>query len=462
MFEDGHTAPDHAGGQQRKIYSVSELNAEIKALLEESFPFVWIYGEISNFRTPVSGHFYFTLKDAAAQISSVMFRGQQRNLKFRPEDGMSVTGMGRLSVYEPRGTYQIILEYLEPSGIGALQIAFEKLKRRLAEEGCFDEAHKRPLPFLPRKISIITSPTGAVVHDILKIINRRFSRVHIQIIPVKVQGHGAAEEIVAALELLNSRDEADVAILARGGGSLEDLQAFNTEKVARAILASKIPIISAVGHETDYTISDFAADLRAPTPSAAAELVVPDRSELQRRCHEIRMRLVKNTLNYFNSLRIKLNDASQRLIDPRRKFEDYRLRLDDLSARLNRALLFRIRRERKQLDFWQDRLAANTPRILLRKTKKQLEQTYNNLLKSLIIYKHSRKIRIRELTAKLEALNPLAILARGYSVTRTIPDAMIVKDSQSVALDQDLEVMLAKGRLLCRVQGKTNHGKKDI
>ena len=215
MFEDGHTAPDHAGGQQRKIYSVSELNAEIKALLEESFPFVWIYGEISNFRTPVSGHFYFTLKDAAAQISAVMFRGQQRNLKFRPEDGMSVTGMGRLSVYEPRGTYQIILEYLEPSGIGALQIAFEKLKRRLAEEGCFDEAHKRPLPFLPRKISIITSPTGAVVHDILKIINRRFSRVHIQIIPVKVQGHGAAEEIVAALELLNSRDEADVAILAQ-------------------------------------------------------------------------------------------------------------------------------------------------------------------------------------------------------------------------------------------------------
>ena len=462
MFEDGHITPDHAGGQQRKIYSVTELNTEIKSLLEDSFPFVWIYGEISNFRTPVSGHFYFTLKDAASQISAVMFRGQQRNLKFRPADGMSVTGMGRLSVYDPRGTYQIILEYLEPSGIGALQIAFEKLKKRLADEGCFDEAHKRALPFLPRKISIITSPTGAVVHDILKIINRRFPNIHIQIIPVKVQGHGSAEEIVAALEQLNARNEADVAILARGGGSLEDLQAFNTEKVARAIFASEIPIISAVGHETDYTISDFAADLRAPTPSAAAELVVPERSELQRRCNEIRMRLVNNALSYLNSLRIKLNDTSQRLIDPRRKFEDYRLRLDDLVARLNRVLLFRIRREREHLVLWENRLAANTPRILLKKTKAQHEQAFSNLIKSLIIYKHSRQIRIRELTAKLEALNPLAILARGYSVTRTIPDAMIVKDSQLVALDQALEVMLAKGRLLCRVQGKINDGKKDI
>jgi exodeoxyribonuclease VII large subunit len=462
MFDDSHIAPDHTGGPQRKIFSVTELNAEIKTLLEEDFSFIWIYGEISNFRTPVSGHFYFTLKDAASQISAVMFRGQQRNLKFRPEDGMSVTGMGRLSVYEPRGTYQIIIEYLEPSGIGALQIAFEKLKRLLAEEGCFDEAHKRSLPFLPGKISIITSPAGSVVHDILNIINRRFPNVHIQVIPIKVQGHGSAEEIVAALELLNSRNEADVAILARGGGSLEDLQAFNTEKIARAIFASKIPIISAVGHETDYTISDFAADLRAPTPSAAAELVVPDKSELQRRCNEIRMRLLKNFFNYFNSLGIKLHDVAQRLIDPRRKFEDYRLRLDDLLARLSRVILLRIHRERKHLALWEDRLAANTPRILLKKSRIQLEQTSNNLLKSLIICKHSRQIKIRELTAKLEALNPLAILARGYSVTRTIPDAIIVKDSHLVALDQDLEVMLAKGRLLCRVQGKTNDGKKDI
>lgn len=462
MFKDNHPIPDHAAGQQRKIYSVSELNADIKTLVEESYPLIWIYGEISNFRTPVSGHFYFTLKDSASQISAVMFRAQQRNLKFRPEDGMSITGMGRLSVYEPRGTYQIILEYLEPSGIGALQIAFEKLKRRLADEGCFDDQHKLSLPFLPKIISVITSPTGAVVHDILKIINRRFPNVHIQIIPVKVQGHNAAEEIVAALKLINSRNEADVAILTRGGGSLEDLQAFNTEQVARAIFASRIPVISAVGHETDYTISDFAADLRAPTPSAAAELVVPEKSELERRCNEVLIRLQTKIWHYFDRLKIKLNDVSQRLIDPRRKLEDYRLRLDDLLARLNRVLFRRIRHEREHLAFRVDRLAANTPQLLLKKIKKRLEQTYINLYKSLIINNHSKQIRIRELTAKLEALSPLAILDRGYSVTRTIPDATIVKDSQVVALNQDLEVILAKGRLLCLVQGKTNHGKKDI
>ncbi|MGD9314599.1 MAG: exodeoxyribonuclease VII large subunit, partial [Desulfobacterales bacterium] len=264
----------------RKIYTVSELTEKIKALLEESFPFIWIVGEISNFRTPLSGHFYFTLKDANAQINAVMFRGQQRQLKFEPEDGMRVTGMGRLGLYEPRGTYQIILEYMEPSGIGALQIAYEKLKARLADEGLFDEQQKQLLPFLPQKIVLITSPTGAVVHDMLNIIDRRFPNVTIQIWPVKVQGDGAEDEIVAALDLLRQHPNVDAAILARGGGSLEDLQAFNSESVARAIFACDVPIIAAIGHETDYTIADFVADLRAPTPSAAAELVFPIKSEL--------------------------------------------------------------------------------------------------------------------------------------------------------------------------------------
>jgi len=462
MFESPHPMPSKIGGQDRKVYSVSELNASIKDLLEENFPFVWIFGEISNFRIPASGHYYFTLKDSTSQISAVMFRGQQLHLKFEPEDGMSVTGLGRLSVYEPRGTYQIILEYLEPSGIGALQIAFEKLKRRLAEEGFFDAQHKRPLPFLPKNISIITSPTGAVIHDILKIVNRRFPNIHIQVIPVKVQGQGAAEQIADALELLNSRGEADVAVLARGGGSLEDLQAFNTEVVARAIFASRIPVVSAVGHETDYTISDFVADLRAPTPSAAAELVVPRKSELERRCNDVRTRLQTLMLHYSNRLRSKLNEISKRLIDPRRKFEDHRLHLDDLFARLNRVVSLRINREREYIEFWKDRLGANNPGLRLVKIKKQLEQTHGNLFKSLIIYNHSKNIRIRELKAKIEALNPLAILARGYSLTRTIPDAVVVKDSGHVALDQKLEVMLAKGRLLCRVEGRTTNGKKNI
>ena len=247
--------PDNAD-TQRKIFTVSELNADIKNLLEQQFPFIWIYGEISNFRVPASGHFYFTLKDADAQISAVMFRGQQRHLKFRPSDGMGVTGMGRVSVYEPRGTYQIILEYLEPSGIGALQVAFEKLKKQLAAEGLFDDQHKRSLPFIPRKISLITSPTGAVVHDLLNVIQRRFAGIRIEILPISVQGAAAVEQIVDALELLNARADSDVAILARGGGSLEDLQAFNSEAVARAIFQSQIPIISAIGHETDTTLID--------------------------------------------------------------------------------------------------------------------------------------------------------------------------------------------------------------
>ena len=462
MFENNFQGYHDDDGQQRKVYSVSELNAEIKTLIEESYPFVWIVGEISNLRIPASGHFYLTLKDSASQISAVMFRGQQRHLKFMPADGMSVTGMGRLAVYEPRGTYQIILEYLEPSGIGALQIAFEKLKRRLAEEGCFDDRFKKPLPFLPKHISIITSPTGAVVHDILKTVDRRFANLHIQILPAKVQGHGAAEEIVAALELLNARNEADVAILARGGGSLEDLQAFNSEPVARAIFGSRIPIVSAVGHETDYTIADFVADLRAPTPSAAAELVVPEKSELQRRCKDALTHLKTKFLHYFRELNLVLSEISKRLIDPRRKLADFRLRLDDLYDRFNRVFDRRIRREREYLGFWQDRLDANNPRVFTLKSKKRLEQINQNLIKSLLIYNHSKKIITRELSAKLEALNPLAILARGYSVTRTIPAAAVVKDSQVVALGQELEVMLAKGRLICRVKGKTNDGEKNI
>ena len=440
------------------IYTVSELNANIKSLIEEKFPFVWIFGEISNFRIPASGHFYFTLKDDASQISSVMFRGQQRNLKFEPEDGQNVTGMGRISVYEPRGTYQIIIEYLEPSGAGALQIAFEKLKKRLADEGCFDDVHKKPLPFLPNKISIITSPSGAVVHDILHIINRRFPNLVIQIIPVKVQGEGAVEQIVAAVARLNLAKDSDVAILARGGGSLEDLQAFNTESVARAVFSSKIPIISAVGHETDYTISDFVADLRAPTPSAAAELVVPQKSELKQHCKDLRTLLKIKIDHYFKNLNQKVNENSKRLVDPRRKLEDSCLKVDDLTARLNRILFHRILRERKHYEFWDDRLHVNSPIHLFKNTKIKLEQNYNNLIKSFKIYNKSNQIKVRELAATLQVLSPAAILARGYSITRTIPGKTVVKDPETVSLDQDLEVMVASGRLYCRVKGKSTNG----
>ncbi len=462
MFENKHPIQNHGQEIKRKIYSVSELNADIKNLLEDSFPFVWIFGEVSNFRIPASGHYYFSLKDAASQISAVMFRGQQRKLKFEPEDGLSVTGMGRISAYEPRGTYQILLEYLEPSGIGALQVAFEQLKNMLADEGLFEGENKIELPFIPNKIGMITSPSGAVVHDILQIINRRYPNIAIQIFPVKVQGEGAVEEIVSAVELLNTLDECDVAILGRGGGSIEDLQAFNSEPVARAIFASRVPIISAVGHETDYTIADFVADSRAPTPSAAAAMVVPEKSALKHRCKEIESVLQTKITYYYDDLKIKIQQLSKRLTDPRRKIEDLRLRIDDLYLRLNRTFGYRIRRDRENLAFRADRLSANNPRFLIRKIKKQLEQNYNNLIKSFVILNNSKQIRIRELTAKLEALSPVAILARGYSITRTIPDAKVVKNPQTVILNQDLEVMVAKGRLICRVKGKYTDGQKDI
>ncbi len=446
----------------QKIYSVSELNADIKALLEAQYPFVWIHAEISNFRQPISGHFYFTLKDENAQINAVMFRGQQRQLRFMPEDGMTVTGMGRLSVYEPRGTYQIILEYLEPSGIGALQIAYEKLKQSLADEGLFDETHKKSLPFMPQSIGILTSSSGAVVHDILKIIGQRFPEVCIEIVPVKVQGEDASEEIVAGLHLLNERGVAEVAILARGGGSIEDLQAFNSEKVARAIFNSNIPVISAVGHETDYTIADFVADMRAPTPTAAAEIVVPNKADLKRHCAELRNFLQSNFNHYINRLKLELKVMSEQLIDPRKTLQDLQLRIDDLSTRLHRLIFAYLNSKNQHLNWWMDRFTANSPMIHLLKLNEKLDNYNYNIFKSFEIFINLKKSKLRELSAKLQALSPHAILQRGYSITRTIPDADVVRDCETVALHQEIEVLLSKGQLLCRVKGKSFDGSENV
>ena len=439
---------------QRRIYTVSELTFKVKNLLEESYPFVWINGEISNFRVPASGHYYFTLKDEAAQINAVMFRNQNRTLIFDPEDGMNITGLGRISVYEPRGTYQIIFEYLEPKGTGAIQLAFEQLKTRLFEEGLFDEAHKTPLPFLPKKISIITSPTGAVVHDILKIINRRFSNLQIEIIPVKVQGDGAEHEIVSAIEMLNLRSNSDLAILARGGGSLEDFHAFNAEIVARAIFASNIPIISAVGHETDFCIADFVADLRAPTPSAAAELAVPLKQDLLKRVSElstlIGMRFVRN----LEDLQFRVQEMSNRLVHPNRKIIDLRLKLDDLMTRLVKTFNKTIVQQHKGVKWQTERLFANNPLVRTKFLKDKLDLNHGKLLNYKDIFITTKRFLLREAMAGLHALSPEATLSRGYSITRTIPDAAVVRDPKKVSIGQDLEVTVAKGLLICKVKGK--------
>ena len=446
----------------QKVYTISELNADIKLLLEEHFPLVWIIGEISNFRIPASGHFYFTLKDASSQLNAVLFRGQQQNLKFEPEDGMNITGMGRVSVYEPRGAYQIILEYMEPAGIGALQIAYEKLKVRLSEEGLFDEENKKPIPYLSQKIALITSPSGAVVHDMLNIIDRRFPNVHIKIIPVKVQGVGAEDEIVDALARLDQTPDVDVAILARGGGSLEDLHAFNAERVVRSVFASQIPIISAVGHETDYTITDFVADLRAPTPSAAAELAVPVKSELLQRVNKHFAALEFRLLHLVDRFRRNLLNLAKGLVDPKKKIQDWRLRVDDFSARLSRNFLRLLGRKSEQYQWWLDRLAANSPASQIRNINVKIDQLVYKLSKSYKKIYDSNNARLRELRACLETLSPIAILERGYSITRTIPDSKVIMNPRMVSIDQDLEVMLAKGTLTCRVKGKSENGPKDI
>lgn len=395
----------------QKIYTVSQLTADIKEMLENRFPFIWVCGEISNFRIPASGHFYFTLRDELSQISAMMFRGQNRSLKFIPEDGMTVTGLGRLSLYEPRGTYQIIFEYLEPKGLGALQASFEQLKARLSAEGLFDEEHKKPIPFLPKKIAVITSPTGAVIHDIITIVSRRFANVHIEIFPVRVQGEGAAQDIVSAIQLMNLRADADVAILARGGGSLEDLSAFNTEIVSRAIFASKIPMISAVGHETDFTIADFVADMRAPTPSAAAELVVPLKDELKRRILELESALKHRIYTQIERYRNILNDMSKRLIHPQKNIQMLRLKLDEITERLIFQMNKNIQQQRERLSWKTDRL--------------------NNL-------------------------SVFTVLSRGYGIVRTVPKAVIIKDSDAVTIGEEIEILLEKGALRCRVEGKSS------
>jgi len=447
-----YTGPSNT--EQPQIYTVSELTSNIKEILEKTYPFIWICGEISNFNIPASGHFYFTVKDEHAQIHAIMFRNQNRNLKFKPEDGITITGLGRISVYEPRGTYQIIFEYLEPKGTGAIQLAFEQLKKRLSDEGLFDEKYKKPLPFLPKKISIITSPTGAVVHDILKIIDRRFSNLHLEIVPVKVQGNGAEKEIVSAIEMINVRGDSDVAILARGGGSLEDFHAFNSEDVARAVFASKIPMISAVGHETDFSITDFVADFRAPTPSAAAELAAPYNKELSRKITDLSDDLTTCFLRYFGNLQTILKRISSRLVHPNRKIVDLRLRTDDMLSRLNRTFKNSLLKYHERLWWRIERLFSKNPslKIKLLKDNVDIKNSNINIYIQLLISK--KRSILRELEAKLYTLSPEAILSRGYSITRTIPDAAVIKDPQEVSIGQDLEIMVFGGSFVCSVKRK--------
>lgn len=445
---------DDPTNSTRKILTVSELTRELKALLEKTYSFIWITGEISNLKKPSSGHYYFTLKDTDAQIFAVMFRGQNRALTFAPEDGMSVTGFGRISVYPPRGSYQVILEYLEPAGVGALQAAFEQLKKKLAAQGLFDAGYKRPIPYLPQKIAIISSPTGAVVHDIIRIIHRRFPGLPIWILPVKVQGDGAAEDIVGAIRLANERAAADVLIIARGGGSLEDLAAFNSEAVAREIFSSEIPVISAIGHETDFTIADFTADVRAPTPSAAAELAVPVKADLRYTLQSLTRRLSSRMERHIRDERQKAEKLTRRLVHPKRRIEDMMLRLDDHNTRLINAVKNMAARKKQCLEWLEGRMHAASP-------KRRTEYLRENVLRCRIRMETAaksilqlRRAKTEALESRICALNPKAVLNRGYSIVRSIPGETVILSTEQVETGQNVEVIVSRGAMTCRVEQK--------
>jgi exodeoxyribonuclease VII large subunit len=432
--------------QQRKIFSVSEFTNSIRSFLESKFPFVWISGEVSNFKRPSSGHYYFTLKDKNAQISAVMFRGQNQHLKFKLENGQQIIVMGRLTVYPPYGNYQIIIEYAEPAGLGALQLAFEQLKARLSKEGLFDHKHKIGLPFIPDHISVITSPHGAVIHDINNVLSKRFFRP-IQLVPVNVQGPRASNEIIAALQMINTQKRSDVIIIARGGGSLEDLQAFNNENVARAVFASKIPVVSAIGHETDYTIVDFVADYRAPTPSAAAACVVPERRELLHHLNLSRNLLYQAMANHIYYKRVALKNLSSRLKSPRRIFEDVRQQLDGSTQNLIDQMNAKISTAKVHLSQLQKRMIVANPQKRVIGIKNELNWQRTALIRAFQKYYDQRQARLKNLQGQLLALDPYAILARGYSVTRSLPDKTIISSTKNLQPGQRLNIKFASGHV---------------
>jgi exodeoxyribonuclease VII large subunit len=436
----------------RYILTVSELTQQIKATLEVKFSDVWIEGEISNLRIPPSGHVYFTLKDDYSQIRAVLFRMKARALRFVPEDGLHVTCRGRVSLYEKRGDYQLILEEMEPRGIGALQLAFLQLKEKLEKEGLFDASQKKPIPLLPQMIGIVTSPTGAVIQDMIQIIQRRFENISLLLYPVRVQGEGASEEIADGIRTFNRMRDVDVIIVGRGGGSLEDLWAFNEEAVARAIYNSKIPVISAVGHETDYTIADFVADLRAPTPSAAAELVVKNKRDLERSLNYLRSRLDSQVSNYLEDLRIHLTHLKRSLAEPTRRIEDYLFRLDDLVNRSRRSLQWNIRRTSERCINLGQRLNLRSPVYRLKTLESSLLETGRRLERDIKLILDVREQKLRAMMGKLESLSPLSILERGYSITRKLPSLQILRDADQASIGDQVEVKLHRGTLFCDVE----------
>jgi len=443
----------------KDIWTVTELNDQIKSLLEQGFDLIWVEGEVSNLRCPASGHVYFTLKDEKSQVRAVMFRSPYgkkasawgQRTRFDLEEGMQIICRARLSVYAVRGEYQLIAETVEPKGVGALQKAFEQLKQRLQAEGLFEPARKKPIPFLPRKIGVITSPTGAVIRDILTITHRRFSSVPILIVPVRVQGAEAPPEIIRAIRDMQGFTDVEVIILARGGGSLEDLAPFNDEGVARAIFASRIPVISAVGHETDFTIADFVADLRAPTPSAAAEMVLPLKRDLIAFVKALHLRMIQQHQRRMQRFQEQVLALTDRLKDPKRGLTDIRLRIDDALERMQRAFKNQTELRRQVLLQQESQLRHAGPRGRIRDAQFILENLRKNMIAGTLKGLESLKNKLYTHMTVLYSLSPLTVLSRGYAIVRRLPDGRIVRKASEVSEESTVEVKVASGRFEAKV-----------
>lgn len=442
---------------ERKIWTVSQLTARIRDVLSAAFGGVWVEGEVSNFKAAQSGHLYFTLKDESSQVKCVCFRTSAMRLKFRPEDGLKARVRGSISVYEPRGEYQIYVEHIEPVGVGELQLAFEQLKKKLGEEGLFDPARKKPLPMLPRRIGVITSTSGAALRDILRILRRRFPNVRVLIYPVRVQGEGAAGEIAAALKFFTARNAADVLIVARGGGSLEDLWAFNEEKVARAIAASHTPVISAVGHETDFTIADFVADVRASTPSAAAEIVVQTREAFDNHIRQL-VQTLGDRVRYMvleRQHRLQELFAERAWRHPEEIVRQYRQRTDEFSLRLGEALRVRLDRLRKRFIDARARVASFDLRTRLKAMRSRIDQRNVELTRRVERLLVVKRQRFERLVLQLEERSPLRVLDRGYAIVYD-SGGRVIRSADQAAIGDGVTVRLARGELDATVRSKRN------
>lgn len=439
---------------RRDVYTPSRLNREVRALLESGLPLLWVEGEISNLARPASGHVYFTLKDARAQVRCALFRNRGRHLRCNADDGMAVLVRARVTLYEPRGEYQLIVEHMEPAGEGALRAEFERLRLKLESEGLFREDLKRTPPRFPRRIGVITSPVGAAIRDVLTVLQRRFPAVPVRVYPVPVQGEAAAPAIVRALALASSRADCDVLVLTRGGGSLEDLWAFNEEAVVRAIHACTIPLISAVGHEVDVTLADLAADLRAPTPSAAAELAVPDATtlggELTRHRRQFARRMRRRLQEHAQSL----DFAARRLArtHPGQQLERYREQTRSLRRRLALGITWRQAQQRRTLAALAGRLEAASPTQRLGEWSRQTGMLRRRLGHALKQSLAQRARRLEALARNLTAVSPQATLNRGYAIVRRAPDARIVRAASEVARGTRVEALLSRGRLRALVE----------